>query len=322
MPGMDNSAFNSTGWDKTTKSLLTWDTWAFDQTIFKQRGQSEINAGDDIRFGIEYSTTDNGTTLVPWQSLAAPDTVDGISATFTKSSYTNSGITDQVLQAREKGANQLVDLSSSLISDEKMIRTAVLNMKARMTAALILEAETQIDSSGTFSDSARSRSVYGLASYEDTDGGGIKLQQLEDGIEALESSTYGNCTNPETELLICLPRNQLTNLARAGAASAGVSFNETNFFMSADSQSMAPIDAGRITRTKTFEGIQLQKIPGMTTTVILLIRRDTCSMDMWQDVILKEIAVAGFQRQIACWAGCNFVCWKPSWNGKISGLDA
>ena len=322
MPGMDNSAFNSTGWEKQAQSLLTFDTWAFDQTLFKQRGPTEINAGDDIRFGIEYSVTDNGGTLVPWQALSDPDTVDGISATFEKSSYTNSGITDQVLQARENGANQLVDPSSSLISDQKMVEIAVLNMKARMTAALILEMETQIDSSGNFSDSDRSRSTYGLASYEDTDGGLIKLQQLEDAIENLQSSTYGESTRPETELLICLPRNQLTNLARAGAASAGVSFNETNFYMTADSQSSAPIDAGRITRTKTFEGIQLQVIPGMTTTVILLIRRDTCSMDQWAPIYMKEIAAAGFQRQIACWCGMNFVTWKPSWNGKISGLTA
>ena len=230
--------------------------------------------------------------------------------------------TDRVLQAREMGANQLVDAGSSLLSDQKMVEIAVLNMKARMTAALILEMETQIDSSGNFSDSARDRSTYGLASYEDTDGGVVKLQQLEDGIENMQSSTYGNCTRPETELLICLPRNQLTNLARAGAASAGVSFNETNFMMTADSQSKAPIDAGRITRTKTFEDIQLQVIPGMTTTVILIIRRDTCSMDFWAPIEMKEIAVPGFQRQIACWCGMNFVTWKPSWNGKISGLTA
>lgn len=322
MPGFDNTAFDSDSWEPYGVSLLTHDTWAFEQSLFRTRQPGEIPAGDNINFGIEYSTTDNGGTIAPWESVHASDTVDGIGAYFTKTYYSNSGMTDQILQARESGANPKVAPSESLISDEKMVKAATLNMKDRMTAALILELETQIDSSGNFSDASRSRSTYGLASYEDTDGGVISLAQLEDMIENQQSSTYGNCTSPETELVLAMPRNQLTNIARAGAASAGVSFNETNFVMTADSQSGATIDTGRVTRTKTFEGVPIMVIPGMTSEVILSLRRGTITMDMHMTPLYKEIAQAGFQRLIAVACGMNVVTWIPSWNAKISGLTA
>lgn len=322
MPGMDNSAFNSTASLQTAENLVYYNNWFFNQNLFEQIGSAQIPAGDNIYVPIEYSTTSYAGTMAAWDPAKTPDTVDGVMAYFNKDAFQGSGLTSDMLQRLEAGYGQMVPPTASLISEEKARTTAAKNLRAAVCSQMISDFEAQIDSAGTFSDASLTRSTYSLASYEDTAGGVISLAQMEDAIEALLGTTYGAMTDVSTEAAIILPQNQLTNLARAGSASEGVSFNETNFMMNASSQDPTPIDAGRVTRTKTFEGIPIYVIPGLTTTNIFIVRKDTIGVYTWWDITEKMFPIQGFQNSMGYAMGAVLIVRNPRFNAKISGLTA
>lgn len=322
IPGFDDTALQSDAYLAKAESVLYYDNWLFDQNIIEQVGPPGCPSGPNINFGIEYSHTSNGGTFTYAEAMPESDDTAAVAAYFTKTGYQKAARTYGMLQAQEAGFGNRLPYSQNSVSDIAAIEKTAKKLRAVITAAVILEFETQIDSSGTFSDAALTRSTYSLASYEDTSGGALTLAHLEDAIESGQGSTYGGVTDPMLEYDILLPRNQMTNLGRLGAANVGESFNEANFLAMVRMDESKPIDAGRITRTKTFEGINLRVVPGMTSTVILILRRGTNSVYTWWNLEVEPKDVSAKQHLYLLTMGVNGVCRVPTHNLKISGLDA
>ena len=322
IPGFDDTALQSDAYLAKAESILYYNNWIFDQDIIEQVGPEGCPAGPNIPFGIEYSHTDNGGTFSYADPMPESDDTSAVAAYFEKTPYQKTARTYGVLQAYEQGFGNRMPYSQNSLSDMTAIEKTSKKLRDVITAAVILEFETQIDSSGNYSDASLSRSTYGLASYEDTSGGDLTLAHLEDAIENGQGSTYGSVVDPATEYDIALPRNQMTNLGRLGAGNVGESFNEANFLAMVRMDEDKPIDAGRITRTKTFEGISLRVVPGMTDTVILFLRRGTNSVYTWWSLEVEPKDVAAKQHSYLITMGVNGVCRVPTHNLKISGLNA
>lgn len=142
------------------------------------------------------------------------------------------------------------------------------------------------------------------------------LAHLEDMIEALMTHiAYGQQVRSEKDLLLMVPRNQLTNLSRLVAGSAA--YMEFN----ASSQG-GPIDAGRVFRTKTFEGIDIVSVPDMTTTVLLLVHKPdvTIFRNRALSIIEKPELADTMLWQLSC--GFNAICKCPGNSGKLSAKTA
>jgi len=322
VPGFDDTTLQSDAYLAKAETILYYNNWLFDQDVIGQVGPEGCPSGQNITFGIEYAHTDNGGTFAYADPMPESDDTTAISAYFTKTAYQKAARTYGMLKAYEQGFGNRLPYSSSSINDMAAIEKTTMKLRNNITAAVILEFETQIDSAGTYSDASRTRSTYGLASYEDTSGGDLTLAHLEDAIEAGQGTTYGGVTDPAMEYDILLPRNQLTNLGRLGAGNVGESFNEANFLAMVRMDENNPIDAGRITRTKTFEGIRLRVVPGMTTTNILILRRGTNSVYTWWVLEVEPKDVAAKQHLYHITMGVNGICRVPTHNLKISGLNA
>lgn len=322
VPGFDDTALQSDAYLAKAESVLFYNNWLFDQNIIEQVGPSGCPSGPNINFGIEYAHTDNGGTFAYADPMPESDDTSAVAAYFTKTPYQKAARVYEVLQAYEQGFGNKLPYSSSSVSDMAAIEKTSKKLRDVITAAVILEFETQIDSAGTYGDNSLTRSTYGLASYEDTSGGDLTLAHLEDAIENGAGTTYGGVTDPSAEYDILLPRNQLTNLGRLGAGNVGQTFNESHFIAMVRMDEKGPIDAGRITRTKEFEGIRLHVVPGMTTTNILILRRGTNSVYTWWDLNITPKDVSAAQRLYHIKMGVNGVCRVPTHNLKISGLNA
>jgi hypothetical protein len=322
VPGFDDTALQSDAYLAKAETILYYNNWMFDQDVIEQVGPKATPAGPNINFGIEYSHTDNGGTFAYADPMPESDDTTAVAAYFTKTAYQKAARTYGMLQAQEQGIGIRLPYSQSSISDMAAIEKTSRKLRAVITAAVILEFETQIDSAGSYGDNSLTRSSYGLASYEDTSGGDLTLAHLEDAIENGQGTTYGGVTDPAMEYDILLPQNQMTNLGRLGAGNVGESFNEANFLAMVRMDENGPIDAGRITRTKTFEGIRLRVVPGMTTTNILILRRGTNSIYNWWNLEVEPKDVAAKQRLYLITMGVNGICRVPTHNLKISGLNA
>jgi hypothetical protein len=322
VPGFDDTALQSDAYLAKVETILHYNNWLFDQSIIEQVGPGQIPSGPNINFGIEYSHTNNGGEFAYADPMAESDDTAAVATYFTKTAYQKTARTYGMLQAYEQGFGSKTPYSVSSISDMAAIEKTGRKLRDVITAAVIAEFEAQIDSAGNFGDNSLLRSTYGLASYEDTSGGDLKLAHLEDAIEAGAGTTYGGVTDPQMEYDILLPRNQLTNLGRLGAGNVGETFNEANFLAMVRMDEGGAIDAGRISRTKTFEGIRLHVVPGMTTTNIIIIRRGTCSVYNWWGLEIEPKDVKAKQKLWEITMGVNGVCRVPTHNLKISGLNA
>ena len=95
---------------------------------------------------------------------------------------------------------------------------------------------------------------------------GLTLAHIEDAIEALETrTTYGLGVESYKDLVILMARNQVTNLARLALGTAALTLTS--------GIPEGPIDAGRVFRTKQFEGVDLIAVPDMTTTTIMILHK-------------------------------------------------
>ncbi|MHC4575110.1 MAG: hypothetical protein ACYS76_13425 [Planctomycetota bacterium] len=197
--------------------------------------------------------------------------------------------------------------------EAKSIDNAAQNLLENLSGRYVTDLIAAVDSGGTFSDAALTRSTYGLASYESAVGGALTVAELEDMIEALMTDTYGAAS--EDELFLLMSPNQWTNLSRL---TSGVS----NQGFDASSDSNNPIDGGRRHRNRFFDSLPVIVDNAMSTTDILCLRRGTVFVLDHQAMGIKDIPVAAQQDRKGLFKGSNLVVTNPTWNGKLSTVTA
>lgn len=320
--GFDATTFQLQGVSKIIKSIIFYNNFFFEEgsRLFTDFPNER---GPAFKFPIEYSHTQNGGTYSYDDPMPESDEVAGVFATFNKTPYQKSIRTYNLLKAMNVGDGESIDTTAlgTAISNDPIMQRVLASMKAQMMSAWITQIEADIDSAGSYSDSTLLRSTYGLASYEDARSSeALTLNMMEDAVEALQSTSYGAAM--QDEITILMPNNQITNLGRLQSATVGTEIDTSNFPMATNAQDMSPVDAGRRFRVKSFDGIPIINVPGMTSTNILFVRNGTLRRCDWRGVETKEKSVDADQSLYHVVAGADVFCDMPSWCGKISGLTA
>jgi hypothetical protein len=323
MSGFNATTFQRDAWLQEAQSTLVNNTWFADGAgLLVQHDEAECQSGPNLTFPIIYTQTDNTEVMPGYDApMPASGSEGGSYFYFTKTPYHGTAQTYRMLQQFEKGFGNAVP-GSSMTSDDTAKGLVLDQLRARISSAYVSELEAQIDEANTFGDGSLTRATYDLVSYEDDDGGYLTLRKMELLIDALCSSTFGDMTDPATQLDICMHRTQARIFSRAGAANVGATFDEANFQMITSAQDGSPIDAGRLSRTKTFEGVNIRIVP-ITNTVVLGLRRGTNHIYNWWALNVEDKS-SGIMAAQKAWyfiIGGNVVCLKPKWNGKISGLS-
>lgn len=321
--GFDATTFLLQGVSAYIRSVI------YNNNFFFEEGSSlltdvENQRGTAFEFPIEYSHTSNGGTFNYDDPMPESDKTSGVLATFNKDQWQKAVRTYNTLKAYNVGEGQTIDQTAlgTALGNDRELNMTLAAMRATIVSTFISDLESQIDSSGTYSDSSLTRSTYGLASYEDTTGGALTLALLDDCIEALTGTSYGGAN--EGDLVWLMPTNQRTNLSRLESANIGSEVSASNLSMVTNAQDPSPMDAGRIARTKTYNQIPIVVVPGMTTTNIILARKGTLRRCVWRPLEIddKTPGVMADQKLLHVKFGANVFCDMPSWNGKISGLTA
>lgn len=321
--GFSSTSFLLQAVQKAAESLLYFNNFFFEEgsALFLDYPNQK---GTQFKFPIVYDWDSNGGTFNYDDAMPDSDSASGVFAAFTKDQWQKAVRTYNTLQAYNVGDGESIDqgdvLGTALMNDDLFVNV-IKAMRAQIMSTMIADLEAQIDSSGTFSDSGLTRSVYGLASYEQTSGGDLSLDHLDDCIEALMTPTYGNAEL--TDLDILMPSNQFRKFSDLQSATVGTTIIGSNLPMSTDAQNPAPTDIGRLMRTKTYNGIPITVVPGMTTTNILITRKGTLKRCIWRPVETDD-KTAGVMADQKLWHvknGANVFCATPSWNAKISGLN-
>jgi hypothetical protein len=324
MSGFDSTAFLVDYLEPKVRSVIYNDMFIFDD---EKNGGIFVDApnkiGDSVRIPIEYNYTSNACTFLYGDPMPDSDDADGVIASFSKDSYQAAIRIYKLLEAYGSGIGDNVNdtmLATTVMRDPKN-RAAINAMKAAINSTCVADMQTQVDSAGNFSDGALSRSTYGLASYEDTSGGSLSMTQLEDGISAMMTPTYGEAS--QEDLIIWAPMGQLKRIARF-SGTAGVEISASNFPIVASAQDGSPVDVGRIGKTKSFDGVPIFYCPTMTTTNVLILRKGTWIREPWLPLTSedKSAGVQAWQSLYLFVMGVFVYTDMPSWNGKISGLTA
>lgn len=305
--------------EKYVRSVIYQNNWFFDPNGVFVDG--EIGKGSQIAIPIEYSHTDNSGTYSYDDAMPLSNSTSGVIAHFNKDSYQAAVRTYNMLKAYNTGSGETIETAlGTALSKNNELNMTLGALRARITAAAIADIEAQIDSSTAYSDDSLTLATYNLASYEDTTSGALTLNQMEDAVEALMSTTYGAATLDQ--LMWLMPINQRTNLGRLSSATIGSSIDTSYLPMTTDAQNPAPMDAGRLHRVESFCGIPIQVVPGMTSTVILLVRKGTLKRYIWRPFEVKEKDVLADQELLHIVGGANAICDMPSWNAKLSAKTA
>jgi len=317
--GFASTTFQIQAIEQYIRSVIYFNNWVFDANGILVDG--EIPRGPAIKFPIEYSHTENGGSFSYDDPMPLSDATLGVYASFNKDQYQKAIRTYGTLKAYNVGSGQtLATALGTSIGNDRELNITLASMRGQITAAAIADLEAQIDSAGTYSDDSLTRSTYNLASYEDTTAGALTLNQMEDAVEALMSTTYGQAQL--SDLFWLMPINQKTNLGRLQSATIGSTVDTSYLGMYTDAQNPAPMDAGRLARVQTYEGIPIYVVPGMTSTVILLCRRGTLKRYVWRPVEIKEKDVLADQTLLHAIMGLNVICDMPLWNAKLSAKTA
>jgi hypothetical protein len=309
--GIDQTAFRRQEWLPLTQNVLFRNSWWLSQSLFEIVPQSACPGGSRITWGIDYSSTSNGGAFTRGDAMPASDTLVGIAAYQTKDWYQAAAKISGIDKAEMagNGSEVALDLTS------KGLESATKNLVQSMATAFAADLVAMVDSSGTFSDAALTRSTYGLASYEDTTG--PTLAQWEDMIEALQNTTYGPI--PLENLVICMARNQLTNLSRL---SSNLAYNSTFAELSTSTNPNEPIDAGRAFRNASFEGIPIVVVPGFANADIVVVDKNNVKIFYHHEIEVVSKDTAEYADLYHVVAGANLVVLDPLRAGKLSNLTA
>jgi len=273
--------------------------------------------GSTISSGYEYALTSNTGTYQYDDPMVDPFTSSQIKAYFNKDAFQESARTFNVYRDYLQGGGEPGNFSM----EQASIKTAANNLLDKVTTTMITDLEGQVDSSTAYSDASLSRTTYAtLKSYEETTSTALTLAHLEDMIEALMThTTYGQNVRSETDLLLMVPRNQLTNLSRLVT---GQAYNASFFQFMTSTQDMGPADAGRVMRTKAFEGVEIVSVPDMTTTVLLCVHKPDVAIYETRPLTITPKTEAADTELALLTCSYNCICKRPGNSGKLSDKTA
>jgi len=314
-PGNTYSTLVREVWTPQLETTVFFNNWMFDGSMFPV---VDAPGGTTISTGYEYLISSNAGTFNHDDPMVEPFTSSQIRAYFNKDFFQESARTfDQYVDMMANGGTEPANFAPI----QKSLETATKNLLDKTTTTMIADLEAQIDSASTYSDALLSRTTYAtLKSYEETSSTGLTIAHLEDMVEAIMThTTYGQQVRSEQDLLFLFPRNQLTNLSRL---SGGQAYNADLWHMTTSTQNMGPADAGRVFRTKQFEGIPIQVVPDMTNTVILCVHRPDITIYRNRALrITPKSELADTQlAMLSC--GYNAICKCPGNSGKLSAKTA
>jgi SpoU rRNA methylase family enzyme len=297
-------------WTPELQTTVFFNNWAFGGTfpILTPPGGSTISTG------YEYAVTSNVGTYNFDDPMVEPFTSSQIRAYFNKDPFQEAARVFGVYEDWHKNGGTETENFESL---RHSLEIGTKNLIDKATTTMIADLEAQIDSSTAYSDASLSRTTYAtLKSYEEATSTALTLAHLEDAIEALMTHiTYGQTIRSQDDLLILLPRNQLTNLSR-------LTQGASNFILSTDTQNGAAADAGRVFRTTRFEGIEIMVVPDMTTTVLLIVNKPDIKIYEQRPVTWKEKTEAADTTLLQGTGGWNMIAHNPGNHAKLSGKTA
>lgn len=284
--------------------------WFFNGSRFEMK---QALGGDTISTPYEYTVSSNVGTFQYDDPMVEPLQSSQVRAYFNKQSFQEAArVFKTKLNYRQNGGYQV---AFEAIQHE--LDLAMKTLRDKIVTTLIGQLEAQIDSTTAYSDASLSRTTYAaLKSYEEATATALTLTHLEDLVEALMThTTYGVNVSSESELLFLFPRNQLTNLSRL---TGGGQYNESVIAL----QDGSPADAGRVFRTKSFEGIEIASVPDMTTTVILCVHKPNIVLHQTEPFEVEEKSEAAHTRLWKLTDGWNIEAKRPNNHAKLSGKTA
>jgi hypothetical protein len=287
------------------------NSWVLDQRFFDVVGPGESPGGASIDFIIDYSETTNAGTFTVGTPMPDEDTTNSIRAYFNKDYYHASAKTYKILKnqmiVNRNGTNVPIN------PDQKAIDKASKNLIDVISTTCYADLATQVDSAAAFSDASLTRATYGIAASETAVGGVQTLAHLEDAVEQMEDVTYGPVQHDD--ILIMMPRNQLTNHSRLVS---GAAYRELN----ASADGSGYIDGGSVSRISTFDGVDIMVVPDMTTTEILVVQKSAIKVfvHMALDVVYKDLKEAADSWYLTM--GVNIVNTNPRSGVKYTGVTA
>ena len=309
LPGSQFLAYRNNAYLQMVTNNVFTNSWILDQNMFEVIMPEQCPGGPALYFNIDYSQTTNAASFTIGSPMPDADTTNTVAAYFNKDYFQGSAKTYNILK------NQMLvnynGMTVDIDPDEKAIEDASKNLIDVVSTTAIADLSTQIDSTTAFGDGSLTRADYGIASYESAVGGAQTLLLLEDGIEYLEDVTYGPV--PHDDLVILMPRNQLTNHSRLVA---GAAYREMN----ASSQNRAPIDGGSQSLVSSFDGVPIVVVPDMTTTEILIVQKSAVKVfvHMALGVVYKPQAAAEDAWHLTM--GVNVVYTNPRSGVKYTGV--
>ncbi len=301
-------------WTPKLETTVFRNNWMLDGSTFPV---VDSPGGTTISTGYEYAITSNTGTFNHDDPMVEPFASSQIRAYFNKDYFQESArLFGQYL---DNMANGGTEPSFSAIQHE--LDSAAKNLLDIATTTMLADLEVQIDAGNTYSDAGLSRGTYAtLLSYEEDTSTALTLAHLEDAVEALMThTTYGQQVRSESDLLWLFPRNQVTNLSRLAG---GQAYNADLFHMTTSTQDMGAMDAGRVFRTKQFEGIEMRIVPDQTTTTILLVHKPDITIYRNRPLTIKEKDEMADSLLWHLTCGYNAICKCPGNSAKLSDKTA
>lgn len=315
MAGNTYSTLLNEVWTPALETTVFRNNWMFDGSRFPIL---DSPGGSTVSTGYEYAITSTTGTYNYDDPMNEPFSSSQVRAYFNKDHYQEAArIFNVYLDYLKNGGTKPAGFETQMHE----LESAAKNLLDKMTTTMIADVEGQVDSSSAYSDASLSRTTYAtLKSYEETTSTALTLAHLEDMIEALMTHvTYGQNVRSETDLLLMLPRNQVTNLSRLVT---GQAYNASFFEMITSTQDMGPADAGRVMRTKQFEGIEIVVVPDMTTTVLLCVHKPDVKIWRHRPLTIVEKSEAADTQLFHLTAGYNAIVHRPGNSGKLSAKTA
>ena len=297
-------------WRPELQNAIFDNFWFFDQSVFKKVSPQD---GDTIATGYETSVSTNAGTYDYDDAMVEAYTSTQVKAYFTKDSFQETARAfNQLLRKRGEGGYEVKGLNAR----KRIIERAARNLKDRVMTTMLTDAESQVSSSSAYSDASLSRTTYAtLRSYQEDTTTDLTLGHLEDAIEALEThTTYGLGVQSYQDLVILAPRNQITNLARLALGTAALTL--TNQIPD------GPIDAGRVFRTKVFEGIDVIPVADMTTTTIMILHKPDVTVYMGSDLTITPKDEPADTELNLLTMDCNVVIENPNNHAILTSKTA
>jgi hypothetical protein len=285
-------------------STIVENSFWFSQPYFEIVGPESCPAGPAINGVIDYAASSSAERYVQGAPMPAPGVLSDVRFYHTKDFYQETiKIHGDTMAMLANGSN--VPLSPV----EKAISRGLQNLVNVCQSAFLADLAAQVDSTTAYSDASLSRSTYSIASYEAGSVGTLAKTDLIDMVEALQSS-HGFVDT--SDMVWVMAPIQVTNIGAFGA----VAYHE--FSVAGDSS--APIDLGTRFRTKTFEGIDIAEVPGMTNSEIYLLRKSQTKIYLHKEFSVEPKDSAEWASLWLATVGANLVVEDPRRCCKIDGI--